>query len=450
MMKNIDSKRVLSTVFVSLLIDLLGFTVILPLFPSLLDFYKRNDQGGLYTQMETMLTAFRKFIGVPEHEDVNSVLFGGMVGSLFSLLQFFNSPIFGAASDTYGRRSMILLSLCGSTVAYMIWAISDSFLLFIIARVVAGLSEANVSISTAVIADLPTAKDRSRGMALIGVAFSIGFVFGPLIGASFARSVENTSEFYMTPALFSIVITIFDIVFVACCLPETLPASKRASSIAASIQEFCFLLNPASLFQFKAIQSVQNTKKEKSLKQLGAIYFLYLFLFSGLEFTLTFLAHRRFSFTRMDQGKMFALLGFIMALVQGGYIRRKMEGKEKQLAIRGMTCLIPGFAIVGLSTSSWMLYVGLTLFAFAAASVVPCLSSLTASHGLESEKGRVMGILRSLGALARATGPICASASYWLIGSRVTYVVGGILLVLPLLLLHRLQVHKSVTTQKAD
>lgn len=87
-----------------------------------------------------------------------------MVGSLFSFLQFLNSPLFGAASDTYGRRSMILLSLCGSTVAYMLWAISDNFALFIIARIVAGISEANVSISTAVIADLPTAKERSRGM----------------------------------------------------------------------------------------------------------------------------------------------------------------------------------------------------------------------------------------------------------------------------------------------
>lgn len=83
---------------------------------------------------------------------------------MFSFLQFLNSPIFGAASDVYGRKPMILTSLIGSSVAYIFWAISDSFLLFLIARMIAGISEANVSISTAVIADLKSDKARSKGM----------------------------------------------------------------------------------------------------------------------------------------------------------------------------------------------------------------------------------------------------------------------------------------------
>lgn len=90
-----------------------------------------------------------------------------MIGSLFSILQFLNSPIFGAASDVYGRRPMIVLSLIGSTMSYVIWAISDSFYLFLVARIIAGLSEANVSISTAVIADLKSPKARSKGMVRV-------------------------------------------------------------------------------------------------------------------------------------------------------------------------------------------------------------------------------------------------------------------------------------------
>lgn len=93
-----------------------------------------------------------------------SLIFTGMIGSLFSFLQFVNSPLFGAASDVYGRKPMILTSLIGSSVAYVFWACSDSFLLFLIARTIAGISEANVSISTAVIADLKSDKARSKGM----------------------------------------------------------------------------------------------------------------------------------------------------------------------------------------------------------------------------------------------------------------------------------------------
>ncbi|CAK8690461.1 unnamed protein product [Clavelina lepadiformis] len=431
-------RNIVQTICISLIIDLLGFTVILPLFPSVLEFYKNNDQGSLYTSMEWAVSSFRKFVGVPETEDVNSVLFGGMIGSLFSFLQFLNSPIFGAASDRFGRKPMILISLVGSSLSYLLWAMSKSFSFFIFARIIAGISEANVSISTAAVADLPSAKARSKGMAGIGIAFSIGFVCGPMIGAWFAKQFSHQYNFYCGPAIFGFLITVFDIMYVAKSLPETLPPKNRATSMAVSVKDFGHLLNPISLFRFSAVGSVQNTAKAHSLRLLGVVYFLYLFLFSGLEFTLTFLAHRRFSFTRMDQGKMFALLGLIMALVQGGYIRRKMENSEKQIALKGMFLLIIGLTVVGLSSSVWMLFVGLIFFSCAAASVVPCISSLAATHGDESEKGRVMGILRSLGALARATGPICASVSYWLVGATFTYVVGGLLVIVPWLLLQRL------------
>lgn len=444
-----STRSITKVIFISLLIDLFGFTVILPLFPSILQFYKVNDKGTLYSSLEGIVTSFRTLIGIPETEDVNAVLFGGMIGSLFSFLQFLNSPIFGAASDVYGRKPMILTSLFGSSIAYIFWAISDSFLLFLIARMIAGISEANVSISTAVIADLKSDKARSRGMAAIGVAFSIAFVFGPLVGAGFSKLLSNSSNFFVAPALFSMTLTVMDIIYISGYMPETLKKENRASSVVSSFQELSYLINPWSLFKFHAVPSTKmNQKKGSSLRQLGSIYFMYLFIFSGLEFTLTFLTHNRFSFTQVDQGKMFAVLGITMALVQGGYIRRKMAGKEKKLALNGILLLIPGFIIVGYATSVTVLYVGLILFAFAAASVVPCLSSLAAAHGMESEKGRVMGIIRSLGALARAIGPVCASASYWLIGAQCTYVFGGILLVVPLLCLQSL--HSPEKEEKED
>ena len=94
-----------------------------------------------------------------------------MLGSMFSFLQFLNSPLFGAASDRYGRKVMILISLMGSSLSYIIWGFSQSFAFFLLARIIGGISEANVSISTAIIADLPNPADRSRGMVSIKLKF---------------------------------------------------------------------------------------------------------------------------------------------------------------------------------------------------------------------------------------------------------------------------------------
>jgi len=426
-------KSVLKTVFISLVIDLLGFTVILPLFPSLLEHYDTHDQTYVYQLMKSTVKNFRSMIGVPQSENIDSVLFGGMIGSLFSLLQFLNSPIFGALSDVYGRKVMIMTSLCGSAISCLMWAVSNNFALFLLARTVAGLSEANVSISTAIIADLSTAKSRTQGMAVIGIAFSVGFICGPMIGAYFTSVFEASGHnFFFGPAVFGFVITIIDVIYVSMFLVETLPESKRASSISGSLKDFRHLLNPVSLFKFSSVKSLSESKSVNSVRKLGLIYFSYLFLFSGLEFTLSFVAYKRFNFTRMDLGKMFAVLGCTMALVQGGYIRRKMVGNERKLAIKGLLLLIPGFVLIGLANHVYLFHIGLFLFSFAAASVVPCLTSMVSNFGNESEKGKLMGIFRSLGALARATGPIFMSSMYWIHGATFTYLLGAVCLLIPL------------------
>jgi len=440
-------KSILKTVFISLVIDLLGFTVILPLFPSLLEHYDTHDQTAVYRFMKSTVQNFRSMIGVPETENIDSVLFGGMIGSLFSLLQFLNSPVFGALSDVHGRKIMIVTSLIGSSLSCLLWAVSDNFATFLFARTVAGLSEANVSISTAIIADLDDKKSRTQGMAVIGIAFSIGFICGPMIGAYFTH-VFSGHKFFVGPAIFGFVITVIDVVYVSVCLPETLPESKRASSVSGSIKDFRHLLNPVSLFKFSSVKSLSESKSVNSVRKLGFIYFSYLFLFSGLEFTLSFVAYKRFNFTRMDLGKMFAVLGCTMALVQGGYIRRKMVGNEKKLAIKGLLLLIPGFVIIGLANQVYLFHAGLFLFSFAAASVVPCLTSMVSNFGTESEKGKLMGIFRSLGALARATGPIFMSSLYWIHGATFTYLLGAFLLLVPLMKLKGLKVENFASDKK--
>ncbi|XP_026580515.1 major facilitator superfamily domain-containing protein 10-like, partial [Pseudonaja textilis] len=221
-----NSSRVILAVFLALLIDLLGFTLILPLLPSILDHFSKNDDG-LYGRVQAGVDWFSGSLGIPPERKYNSVLFGGFIGSLFSLLQFLASPLTGAASDSFGRRPALLVTALGLVASYSLWAISGSFELFLCSRILGGISKGNVSLCTAVIADLPCPKARSRGMAMIGLAFSLGFTLGPMLGAFLALETEKDQVFYTRAAIFATIFAVADFLFILTCLPETLPKEKR-------------------------------------------------------------------------------------------------------------------------------------------------------------------------------------------------------------------------------
>nr|CAD7261901.1 unnamed protein product [Timema shepardi] len=505
---SLDTHRTVYIVFLSLLLDLLAFTMILPLLPSLLDHYRLNDSPqGLYPWLLDKVRHFQHLVGAPDR--FNSVLFGGFLGSMFSFLQFVASPLVGGLSDVYGRKPVLLTCLVGIASSYVLWAFSSSFALFVLARVVGGISKGNVSLSMAIITDISTPAARGRGMALVGIAFSVGFIIGPVIGAMFAHWSHNqTGDWFVVPALFALGLGLADILFVMLCFKESLPKTpatlclktgptsrsltsfivalvpswkkyfkrheRRAKSVAGSLGQAAAYINVMDLFRFRAMRNISQ-KDLVELRRLGFIYFVYLFLYSGLEFTLTFLTHHTFNYTSMQQGWMFFAIGVTMALMQGGYIRRLPEHKIRPTAVlnyiseirpplggsvggayitltpqwvtgnAGLFLIVPSYVCVGLASSYILLYVGLFLYAVCkpsgdrrgkialgatatpfseigveelahrwlpcqtTAMVVSCLTTLVSKHGSHDQKGTVMGIFRSLGALARATGPIFAS-----------------------------------------
>lgn len=430
------SSKVIRSVFIILLLDLLGFTLILPLLPSILDHYAQTGDG-VYHTLQSVVDLFREAVGIPLEKKYNSVLFGGLIGSLFSLLQFLASPITGALSDQHGRRPLLILTTLGLMSSYAVWAVSRSFSMFLLFRVIGGICKGNVSLCTAIVADLPCPKARNRGMAMIGIAFSLGFTVGPLLGAYFAISSKGTeSVFYQTPALLALAFSAADLLFIWLMLPETLTVDVKA--VSSGFGDSRDLLNPLSLFQFSAVTRVKDppTKQRmQKLRVLGLVYFSYLFLFSGLEFTLSFLTHQRFHFTSMQQGKMFFFIGIVMALIQGGYARRIKPGHHIKAVRMAIVALVPAFIIIGLSWNTTALYIGLVLYSFAAAIVIPCLSTLVSDHGTASQKGTVMGILRSLGALARALGPVVCSSVYWIAGAQTCFLITSASFIIPLALL---------------
>ncbi|KAI5651799.1 major facilitator superfamily domain-containing protein [Phthorimaea operculella] len=217
-----DSKTI-GLVFLSLLLDLLAFTMILPLFPSLLDYYDREEGkgNGLYASLLRGVQGFQRLTGAPDQ--FASVLFGGALGSMYSFLQFLTSPIAGSLSDAYGRKPMLLICLSGIALSHALWGYARTFSMFVLARFVGGLSKANVSLCMAIVTDASNEKNRARGMALIGLAFSIGFIAGPLAGAWFAKTNDpSVGAWGERAAFYALGLSLANILLVTFCIPETL------------------------------------------------------------------------------------------------------------------------------------------------------------------------------------------------------------------------------------
>uniref|UniRef100_A0A1A9UZZ1 Major facilitator superfamily (MFS) profile domain-containing protein n=1 Tax=Glossina austeni TaxID=7395 RepID=A0A1A9UZZ1_GLOAU len=328
-------------VFISLLLDLLAFTIILPLLPSLLEYFKQNDNSVFYRVLTQSMQKFQQMVGAPER--FNSVLFGGFLGSMFSFLQFLASPISGIA------------------LSYFLWALSRNFALFVLSRFIGGISKGNISLAMSIITDVSSEKTRSRGMALVGIAFSLGFIFGPMIGAFFAIFAnKNAGPWFVSPSLLAFALAIGDLLVLLLCLRETLPKEKRIKQISSSLS--WQLLNITSIFRFSAMKNVSK-KQMHALQIIGLIYFIYLFLYSALEFTVTFLMYHKFGYTSMDQAKMFLTTGVIMTLLQGSVVRNIPEAKVKNYAVGSLYLLVPAFIFVGMASSTWLLATGMILYA---------------------------------------------------------------------------------------
>ncbi|XP_041978435.1 major facilitator superfamily domain-containing protein 10 [Aricia agestis] len=438
--------RTIGLVFLSLLLDLLAFTMILPLLPSLLDYYhgQEGTSNTLYSSLLQAVQSFQKLTGAPDR--FSSVLFGGALGSMYSFLQFLTSPIIGSLSDAYGRKPLLLICLVGITLSHALWSCATTFSLFVLARFIGGLSKANVSLCMAIVTDASDEKTRPKGMALVGLAFSIGFILGPLAGAWFAvNSSYETNAWGERPALYALSLSLANIATVLFFVPETLTKEKR-TPLSMSLAKVIDYVSPWHLLNFTAVKNMTKRQSEV-LSKLGVIYFIYLFIYSGLEFTLTFLTHHTFKYTAMQQGKMFLVIGVIMALLQGGASRRLGPRGAERAARAALILTPPSFLCVALAATShppvlrpisW-LWAGLVLFAISTAFAVSCLSSMVAAASPEAARGAALGGLRSLGALARAAGPLLACAVYWYSGAAITYTIGSVILIFPAVMLYRLK-----------
>jgi MFS family permease len=352
-------------------------------------------------------------------------LFGGVLGALYSLLQFLFAPVWGALSDRIGRRPTLLVTLFGTLLSYLLWALAGSFWLLVVARCLGGCMAGNISTASAVVADTTRAEKRAGGMGIVGMAIGLGFVLGPALGAAafelggFEPAVWRRGlalNPFSVPALAAGALAALNLAWVFARLPETLPPERRGGAQRAHP----LLPRPGSL----GLPGIART---------NWINLLYLTAFSAMEFSLTFLARERFGFGPRQNGLMFVYIGLVVAVVQGGLVRRLTPRHgERRVAITGFLLLFPGFLAVGLARSTGTLYAGLFFLAVGSALVMPCLSALVSRYAPEDRQGLALGTFRSMGALSRALGPLLGGLLYWRLGSTAPYVGGAFVLCVPL------------------
>tara|TARA_Y100000588_G_scaffold59169_3_gene57940 strand:+ start:1612 stop:2970 length:1359 start_codon:yes stop_codon:yes gene_type:complete len=439
-----EHKGVFGIIFLTIFLDMVGFSIIFPLFPEMMDHYLSDSKDGIASSLNSFLENFADSEEPGEANESKgifrreTVIFGGILGSLFAILQFICAPIWGRLSDRIGRKKVLFVTVGLTSAGYLLWAFASHFWILLLSRVVGGLASGNLSVATAAIADITPRNKRAKGMAVVGVAFGLGFIMGPAIGGFCSlydlTKVSALANLGLNPfslaAFASFALALLNWGLVIFVFRETLAPEKRSKNN-----------DRPSIFELGKIE-------HPAIRRTCLSYFWYMISFSGMEFTLTFLAVDRFRFEPHEIAWMFVFIGLTLIFVQGLAVRRLVNPVgERNLAMIGIVLGTIAFFILsqaGLNNQGgeeWkfsnipLFYAGLLLMSAGVALISPCLTAMTSLFSTENKQGLHLGVFRSAGSLARATGPILAAVIYFQFGSATAYLAGACLLALPLIFL---------------
>ena len=365
-------KRLL-IIFFTVFIDLVGFGIIIPLNPYLAEAFGASP---------------------------------GMVGllmSVYSLMQFVFAPIWGQLSDRIGRRPVILVSLLGASLAHFGFAMSTTLTGLMLARAFAGMFGGNISTAMAYIADVTDEKNRSKGMGLVGAAFGLGFILGPLIGGLFAivglRLGQTPPLGQSFPALIAASIAFVNFLMALKFLPE----SRKPGGITQK--------------QSLRLKRIFRALSTPTLGILMMLTFISTFAMAHMEASLFLLVQDQFGWSLGRASLGFGYIGVIMTLTQGYLIRKLMPkwGEPKMLMI-GMLMASLGFGLIAFSGSVALLAVAVTALGFGVGFTNPALNGSVSLVSGPEMQGNNLGVAQSLSSLARILGPVTGGLLYQDVG----------------------------------
>jgi MFS transporter, DHA1 family, tetracycline resistance protein len=348
--------RPLLVIFLTILVNLVGFGIIVPLLP----FYAETFGA--------------------------SPLVVGLLFAVFSLCQLVAAPILGDLSDRYGRRPILIVSLIGTVVSFVMLALAHSLTMLFIARIVDGLSGGNISTARAYVADVTEPQDRARAFGLIGAAFGLGFILGPGISALLAP-VSYTAPIWAAAA-----ITLVATAMAWFWLPETVHRAHAGTGMP--------FRNMAALMSRPA------------LRRVLLMDFAYWFAFAIFQTTFALFASARFGFDAARTALFFAAFAVLGALVQGVFIRRIVrQFGDKRTLMLGLVCAAFGLVAATLTHTVGFFAVSLIPLALGIGFGHPTMSSLISRAARAEEQGRVQGAASAVESLGRTIGPVWGSAS---------------------------------------
>lgn len=403
-------KGSLLVIFLAVFIDLLGFGMVLPLIPV----YADDFGTGLTGQQRGLMI--------------------GLLMSSFSIMQFLAAPLWGRLSDRIGRRPVLMVGLAGSVVFYAMFGfatVGKSLFWLFVSRIGAGVAGATISTAHAYIADCTTLQTRAKGMALIGAAFGLGFTGGPLFG--YFALLSDPKNPGPGPGYAAAILSAFALGLAYFLLPES--------------------LSPEQTSERRKWLDVRLLTSALAIPSIGLLLitsFLCVFAFANFESTLSLLLRDKrgpFQLTYDHMLLVFAYIGLVLTIVQGGLVRR-LSGRvsEVKMALVGIVIEIVGFCWLPLVIKAGLLFshgslvellmvLGLLVTGFA--FVTPSLNSLISRRSDPAQQGGIMGVTQGISSLARIAGPMVgaqlflgtdSSRPYWLGGA--TMVVGLVLVLM--------------------
>jgi multidrug resistance protein len=366
--------RPLLVIFLTILVNLIGFGIIIPLLP----FYAQTFGA--------------------------SPLAIGLLFASFSFSQLIASPVLGHWSDSWGRRPVLIFSLLGTVISFVMLALAHSLTMLFAARIVDGLSGGNITTARAYIGDIATDENRARSFGMLGAAFGLGFIIGPALGGLFAR-ISYTAPIWAAAAI-TVVATLLAWLW----LPETV---HRVEAVSVS--------------PWRALAELGG---RPHLRLLFLIDFLYWGTFAVYQTTFALFGERRFGFDATHIGYLLAAFGFLGVVVQAAVVGPVVRGLgEKRTLMTGLLFAAIGWGGSALTHSIPFFMMMLVPGALGIGFINPTLVSLVSASGGRHEQGRVQGAAGALESLGRTLGPVWGNGALQWFGEGAAYGSAALVLV---------------------
>lgn len=379
-MKNNQKQAAIGFIFITLLIDVIGLGIIIPVVPKLI----------------------QELI----HGDVSEAAkYGGWLTFAYAFTQFVFSPLVGNLSDRFGRRPVLLLSLFGFSLDYLLLAFSPSITWLFVGRIIAGITGASITTASAYIADISTSENRAKNFGMIGAAFGLGFIIGPVIGG-FLGHFGARVPFYAAAVL-----CLVNFIYGYFILPESLDKSNR--------REF-------DIKRANPVASLMNLKKYPSLIGLVAAVFLLHTASHAVQSNWSYFTMFQFKWDEKMVGISLGVVGILVALVQGGLIRwvNPKLGNVKSIYM-GMALYTLGMFLFGFATQSWMMFAFLVPYCLGGIAG-PALQAVISEKIPANEQGEIQGTLTSLISASAIIGPpVMSSVFYFFTHKEAPFIFAG-------------------------